>query len=159
MLGACGGGAKPTTAATPAAATPPAAAPTSRPVPAPASGSTAGMRSTKSGVYTEDQATEGGQVFDSRCSSCHTVESLFTPEFKGKYGGKPLLNLWKFITNEMPEDSPGSLSNAEYVLVHAYILSKAGAPAGTTPLVPDTVALNAIVFDTTGIPARRFFHR
>jgi len=171
ILGACGGGAaggaKPAAAATPTAA-PAVAAPHTAAAPtavaaaipaAPAAAGTVAMRSTRSGVYTAGQAANGGQVFDTRCSSCHTVESLISPDFKVKYGGKPLLALWKYVTDEMPQDNPGSLSDAEYVLVHAYILSRAGMPAGTTPLPADTDALKAIIFDTATSSAHRLHRR
>ncbi len=117
------------------------------------------MLSTKSGVYTTAQASSGKDTFDARCSSCHTVVSLVGPDFKSEYGGHPLLMLYKYISKQMPQDNPGSLSADEYVKVMAYILQTAKMPAGATALPADTLGLSAIRYDSSASPMPRLRRR
>ena len=45
--------------------------------------------------------------------------------------------LLQFVRENMPLTRPGSLDEQTYVALVAYLLSRSGAPAGETPLVPE----------------------
>src|SRR6266566_2809656 len=91
------------------------------------------MRSTLSGVFTAGQATRGEEIHAGMCRSCHTGATP-TPTFKEKWAGRPLSELFEYVSNEMPKNSPGSLNPQDYTLVLAYILHTIGMPAGKVEL-------------------------
>ena len=119
----------------PPAATPPAAAPASD------------MRSTQSGVYADEQAMQGKDVYAGQCVSCHSGDHI-GGKFRRQWAGKPLSNMYSLIVETMPQDNPGSLSREDYVRVIAYLLKANGMPAGETPLPTDSLALSKIRLDT-----------
>ena len=106
-----------------------------------------GVRSTKDRVYSTSQAAEGRDIYDGRCKSCHTAISHTGPPFRANWDKKPLSDLWDYILEKMPKDSPGSLETDEYAKVLAYILRMNGMPAGTEDLPADKKALKAIRID------------
>jgi len=105
------------------------------------------MRSTMAGVYTQDQAEQGREVFGGLCRSCHTSPA-HTPEFKASWTGRPLSGLFEFVRDEMPKDNPGTLTAREIVLAVAYTLNALGMPPGDTELPADPAALARIRIDT-----------
>lgn len=138
----CAGGAKaPGAVPAPAPSAPPAA---SAP---PASATASDMRSTVSGVYADEQATQGKEVYSTQCVSCHSGDHV-GGQFRRHWAGKPLSNLYGLIVETMPQDNPGSLSRDDYVRVIAYLLKANGMPAGETPLPTDSLALSKIRLDT-----------
>ena len=114
------------------------------------------MRSTLTGVFTVRQADRGQEVHAGMCRSCHTG-AMPTPTFKEKWAGRPLSDLFEYVSTEMPKNSPGSLNPEDYTLVLAYLLQMVGMPAGKDELPADTVALSRIRFDTvsTRKPGRK----
>jgi len=104
-------------------------------------------RSTRAGVFTAAQAQAGREVFVGSCTGCHTSASHTGPAFLTKWAGRPLAELFGFVSTRMPKANPGSLSEDEYVMVVAYVLKINGLPAGTKELSADPDALNAIRFD------------
>jgi len=104
-------------------------------------------RSTRTGVFTAEQAQAGREVFVGACTGCHTSASHTGAAFLTKWAGRPLSELYGFVSTRMPKANPGSLSEDEYVVVVAYVLKINGMPAGKTELSADPDALNAIRFD------------
>jgi len=98
------------------------------------SGSYAQQLTTKSGVFTEPQAAAGKIAYDAGCRTCHDMR--FYRDIWSSWQDKPLLDFWYFIVAEMPSDNPGSLFDAEYTDIVAYILSERGFPSGDTALDP-----------------------
>ena len=84
------------------------------------------------GVFTEAQATRGKAVYDANCGICHDMD--FYGDIWDYWEDKPLLDFWFTIVAEMPSENPGSLSDAEYTDIVAYILSDRGYPSGDTAL-------------------------
>ena len=82
------------------------------------------------GVYTADQATKGREVFNGMCLGCHTTASHQGTAFQLKWFGRPLFDLYDYLSQAMPKTAPGSLTEDEYVWVTAYILRLNGMPAG-----------------------------
>ena len=104
-------------------------------------------RSTRSGVYTSEQAAQGGEVYAMSCVSCHSAATHTGPAFAAKWRGQSLADLFGFIRESMPKNDPGTLSPREYLLAMVYVLQMNGMPAGTDPLPGDSLALNRIRID------------
>ncbi len=100
-----------------------------------------------SGVYSTAQALQGQGVFGARCERCHgndltggaTGTSLIGERFMQFWSEDNLDSLFKKISETMPRNAGGSLSDTEYVQVTAYILQKNGFPAGSTELKTETM--------------------
>lgn len=106
-------------------------------------------RSTMAGVYTADQATKGREVFNSNCLGCHTTASHQGTAFQIKWFGRPLFDLYDYVSQAMPKAAPGTLTEDEYVWVTAYILRLNGMPAGRIELNPEPAWLKAVRVDST----------
>jgi S-disulfanyl-L-cysteine oxidoreductase SoxD len=104
-------------------------------------------RSTRSGVYSPDQASRGAEIYALSCASCHTAATHTGPAFAAKWGGLTLAELYEFIRGAMPKNDPGSLSAREYLLAMTYLLQMNGMPAGANPLPSDSTALGRIRID------------
>lgn len=104
-------------------------------------------RSTRSGVYTSDQALQGGEVYAMSCVSCHSAVTHTGPAFAAKWSGQTLADLLGFIRESMPKNDPGTLSTREYLLAMVYVLQMNGMPAGSAPLPGDSLSLNRIRID------------
>lgn len=100
------------------------------------------MRSSNDRVFTAAQAERGRVLFADVCSACHP-----DPLWRPTWTGKPLGNLFTKIRKFMPDDNPGTLTDAEALSAIAYILQANGAPSGETPLTEDLDALNRIRVD------------
>jgi hypothetical protein len=103
-----------------------------------------------SGVYTPDQAVKGREVFNSNCLGCHTTATHQGPAFQNKWFGRPLFDLYDYVSQAMPKAAPGSLTEDEYVWVTAYILRLNGMPPGRTELSPEPAWLKSVRVDSNG---------
>ncbi len=110
------------------------------------------FRDASSGVYTEEQAAAGEEVFKSICSECHKPGMpIWGTEFQGRWmTGRSLWNLYEFISLSMPGERGGTLDEQQYLDVVTYLLKINGYPAGQTPL-PDTMLDIAPMFDIAPI--------
>jgi alcohol dehydrogenase (cytochrome c) len=93
------------------------------------------------GAYTSSQARFGETVYTQKCSVCHGANlqgesgpALTGPTFSQAYRAGTAAQLYDFISRQMPQDAPGTLSQQQYLAVTAYILSKSGLPAGDAPM-------------------------
>jgi alcohol dehydrogenase (cytochrome c) len=100
-----------------------------------------------SGGYTSAQASRGATVYAQSCMMCHgaTLQGGAGPPLTGKpfslaYAGGTAAPLYEFISQQMPQDKPGSLSQRQYLDVTAYILSRNGITSGDTPLRTGSLA-------------------
>jgi S-disulfanyl-L-cysteine oxidoreductase SoxD len=98
-------------------------------------------RSTLSGVFSDGQASRGGEKYTSVCVGCHTTADHTQPAFVREWVGRMVAELFQYIRETMPEDNPNSMSAQEYADVTAYILKLNRMPAGTTDLPSDTAQL------------------
>jgi mono/diheme cytochrome c family protein len=103
--------------------------------------------STVKGVYTEAQATRGRDTFAGLCQSCHSPATHSGPVFMGRWGNRPLWELFKYVSENMPQMDPGSLAPDEYAQVVAYLLKLNGMPPGSTELRADSTVLRTIQFE------------
>jgi hypothetical protein len=70
------------------------------------------------------------------------------PEFRKKWTGKPLSELFNLMRATMPKNDPGSLLDEDYGIILAYMLQMNKMPPGKTYLSTDTLELHKIKFDT-----------
>ena len=112
----------------------------------------AAMRPASSGVYTAEQAARGEEAYGANCMGCHNTSSHMGDVFTSGWSGRPLSELYGFISGTMPKTEPGSLSKEEYASIVAYILKLNGMPAGKQPLPSDTAALGRIRIDPKKSP-------
>lgn len=110
--------------------------------------------STHSGVFTEEQATRGAEVYEQNCAICHGADLAGTFEtpnlrgyFVGLWTGASLDLLYDYVSTAMPLYAPGALPPDTYADVVAYLLKANGAPASSRPLPNDPAALRAIIFN------------
>jgi S-disulfanyl-L-cysteine oxidoreductase SoxD len=105
-------------------------------------------RTTLAGVYSEQQAARGQDVYAGMCKSCHAAVTHTGVAFEKSWNGHSLSELFGFITTRMPKNEPGSLAPEEYVDVLAYLLKLNQMPAGAAELPPDTTVLGGIRIET-----------
>lgn len=111
-------------------------------------------KGSRSGVYSAAQADEGARVYAVQCAMCHGARlegTVETPGLVGKFvarwAGRPLVDMFDYLTRAMPQGSPGRLSPQDNARLVAFILRANGAPAGDAPLPADAASLGRITFD------------
>ena len=105
-------------------------------------------RSALIGVYTEEQAEAGAEVYANICSNCHNpTNPLSGDKFLSLWSGKPLWRLYEFISTRMPYGNGGMLAPEQYNAVVAYVLRENGYPAGDTPLPFEPLEIAYISLD------------
>lgn len=105
-------------------------------------------------VYSAGQAKRGEAAFGQNCASCHGIDltgaeggpALTGTEFSANWNGLTLNDLFKRVKSTMPQTAPGSLADKQYVDIIAFILFKAGFPAGESDLAGQEDALNQIIY-------------
>ena len=112
-------------------------------------------RAASSGVYTDDQAERGHELYSAACVGCHAAASHTGPVFANAWAGKLVSELFAFVSARMPKNDPGSLAPEEYANLVAYLLKMNGVPAGTTELPADSVALKSIRIDLASHSQKR----
>jgi alcohol dehydrogenase (cytochrome c) len=109
----------------------------------------AGQRPDPAGSFTSAQASAGRTAYDRSCAECHLADlggsrgpALAGPAFLSGWGDRSVQDLFAVIKGTMPPGAEGSLSDAQYAAIVAYILQVNGHAAGTEPVQPtSTLAL------------------
>jgi alcohol dehydrogenase (cytochrome c) len=105
------------------------------------------------GPFTRAQVDTGRQAFADNCASCHLADLAGTNDapalagsaFMGAWGKRTTAQLYSKIHTTMPLGRGGSLDEATYADLVAYILRANGATPGTTAFSPTTaVAIGSI---------------
>ena len=99
---------------------------------------------TLSRVYSAVQATQGREVFQTSCVSCHKSVELAGDKFWSGLIGKTVGDFFGYLRSSMPQDNPGGISDDDYASVTAYILQLNTMPAGERPLPGDSATLAKI---------------
>ena len=117
-------------------------------------GELAGLAQTTSwsGVYTEAQAYRGEKVADTTCIGCHgsgldggdSGPKLVGEVFLANWSTQPVSELFDWIREAMPPETPGTLSKEDAAAVVAYILKQNKMPAGKEPLPNESEELRRI---------------
>jgi mono/diheme cytochrome c family protein len=97
------------------------------------------------GVYTESQAARGVTAYGQSCSGCHALASagkapLVGEPFWKSFAQKTVGDLLEFVSANMPNGSPRSLSESTYGDIVALMLKSNGFPAGNSELRRDNIA-------------------
>lgn len=105
------------------------------------------------GVYSSAQAKHGEALYAKACASCHKnleghgqTPSLAGSEFRDRWDGQTLGDLFEKIQATMPADHPGSLSREDNAAILAFILRSNEIPAGGKDLRTDSEWLAKIRF-------------
>ena len=104
------------------------------------------------GIYTEAQAERGAEDYSARCASCHSIDlrgnsnspSLIGLSFMFIWEGRSLGELFTKMSEGMPTEDPGSLTQQSYAAILAYILKSNEFPSGNTDLASNAEALAGI---------------
>jgi alcohol dehydrogenase (cytochrome c) len=94
------------------------------------------------GPYTATQSANGRAIYQANCASCHgadlsglnSASALAGGLFMSSWGDRTTGDLIAFLEGAMPPGNPGSLGQAAYVDVTAFILDFNGARPGRQPL-------------------------
>ena len=97
----------------------------------------AGLPTTRDGVFTAEQVARGKAVYEKSCANCHPAE--FYRDRLPLWQDMPVGVVFESISTSMPQDNPGSLLTSEYLDVLAYIFSITGSPAGSKELTTETM--------------------
>jgi len=100
--------------------------------------STAGL---KPATYANEQAVRGQEIYQATCARCHPPGHLDGEAFEVGWNERRVFDLYSLLTNTMPQDKPGSLSDEQYIDVIAYLLQRNHVPASSVALRADTAAL------------------
>jgi len=97
------------------------------------------------GVYTQGQADRGTKAFGQSCSGCHTLTAegkspLVGDSFWKSFAQKTVGDVLAYVSANMPNGNPGSLSESTYSDIVAVMLKSNGFPAGATELQRDAIA-------------------
>jgi mono/diheme cytochrome c family protein len=111
-------------------------------------------KTTLDGIYTEAQAARGQKIYAETCSSCHgddlsgsgQAPALTGNDFNMDWINLAMSDLFDRTSGTMPADKPGTLKPEQAADAIAYLLQKAGFPAGQSELPADTAALKDIKF-------------
>ena len=91
--------------------------------------------SVQSGVYSQEQAERGEQLFGEACMVCHQAEEFAAGGYMDGWSGMNVNDMVEFIRSTMPEDNPGRLKRQEYIDIVAFLFQQNGLPAGETEMV------------------------
>jgi mono/diheme cytochrome c family protein len=108
------------------------------------------------GVYTEEQATRGQQLYKDHCGYCHRDDltgggseagapALKGPIFTIRWRDQPLADMFVTIGTTMPQNKPDSLTPQTVIDIVSFLLKANEMPAGRTELPPDLEPLKQIV--------------
>ena len=107
------------------------------------------------GIYTQEQAAQGGKFYTAACSRCHGERlegdldqgfpALATPGFMVEWDGQTMADLVRHIHTGL-SDKPGDMDAPTAVVLAAFILNQNGVPSGKTPLSTDAREQAKILF-------------
>jgi cytochrome c len=107
------------------------------------------------GLFTDDQAMQGRQIYFQQCATCHgeNLQGKVGPALSGRQFHQMVAaqnmngnSLFQFVVRQMPQSKPGSLSEGMYVDIFAYILQQNGFASGTHKLTAQPSDLEKINF-------------
>ncbi len=119
------------------------------------------QQSASAASFTADQATAGRVVYDANCASCHMpalngrgeAPQLAGSQFMATWGNRSVHDLLAFTEAAMPPLNAGSISEADYLNVTAFILQANGAAAGNQALtVASAFVLRSIATGNVTLP-------
>ena len=116
------------------------------------------------GVYTEEQAARGRELFASTCSTCHKEDlsgergpNLAAEGFFNRFESDHLGRIYNSILTRMPADNRGTLRPDQAADLVAFLLSFNKLPSGAQPLAAsaDTLATIRVTRNKDGVGRRQ----
>ena len=112
-------------------------------------------RSVWDGVYTEEQAKRGGELYAKQCAGCHGTALTGGEEappltgggFVANWNGLTLGDLFERTRTTMPQNDPSRVTRQQHADILAYVLSVNKFPAGKTEIEPKTEVLRGVKFE------------
>src|SRR5687767_5565328 len=103
------------------------------------------------GVYTDEQAARGRELYASTCATCHKEDlsgergpNLSAEGFANRFDSDHLGRIFNSILTRMPADNRGSLRPDQAADLVAFLLQFNKFPSGAQPLPASVDALTAI---------------
>jgi alcohol dehydrogenase (cytochrome c) len=121
-----------------------------------------GQQAPLTGPFTAEQAASGRAAYQVNCASCHRADlrgsgeasPLVGGNFMTAWGDKSARELYERVHGSMPPNAPGTLGDATYLSIVAYILQANGAPAGPQALTATaTQRIGAVATGQAAAPA------
>lgn len=114
-------------------------------------------RSVWDGVYTEEQAKRGLELYAQECSTCHAADltgngeaaALTGPGFLANWSGLTVGDLSERVRISMPPNKKGKLNRQQIVDILSYIIKYNNFPVGKTELDPRLEVLKQIQIEAT----------
>lgn len=91
------------------------------------------------GVFSAEQAARGQAQYEKSCRSCHREGPRKDEAFMRDWQGTGLDGLFEQIKKTMPASAPGSLSDATYFDIVAYVLQVNTFPSGPAELTAEAI--------------------
>ncbi len=106
------------------------------------------------GVYTQEQAKRGDELYFQYCAGCHapdltggeTAPALTGGEFAANWNELTVGDIFERIRISMPQGNPNALTRAQKADVLAFILFKGNYPPGQDDLPQQPEVLKTIAF-------------
>lgn len=113
---------------------------------------------TTSPQYTVEQAAAGKTAYELHCTVCHGEglaggefgPALQGPQFRIRWGGRTVDELYLKTATTMPVAAPRSLDNSTYTDLLAYILQQNNVTPGVKALPEDPSAMTAMILPAAG---------
>jgi mono/diheme cytochrome c family protein len=117
-----------------------------------ADSSVPGSKTIWDGVFTEQQAQRGQQVYQRACAACHldtlqgdTVSPpLIGSGFIARFTGQSAHEMVQNLRGSMPQNAPDSLGDRAYIDLVSYLLKQNGSKTGALELPLDVAELEKI---------------
>lgn len=102
--------------------------------------------------FSQAQVTEGESAYQESCAGCHGADlqgSFEAPQLAGSnfqnyWGGRPVLEIFDYVSTAMPLGDPGGLSEDTYAAILAYVFAENGFESTGDPLSTDTSTLEGL---------------
>jgi alcohol dehydrogenase (cytochrome c) len=113
-------------------------------------------------TFTAEQAAGGRVAYQTSCEGCHRPDlsgsgeapALAGPNFMNAWRDRTASDLFAQIQSSMPPGGEGTLSDATYLSIVAYILQTNGAAAGSQPLTANAaVRIGSVATGQAAVPA------
>jgi len=105
-----------------------------------------------SASFTAAQVERGRGEFRGICADCHSASEFRGRTFLYEWRRQTAWDFFRELTETMPDDAPGSLTDQQYVDVTAYVLEMNGYAAGESELAATQAVLDQFVMDGASTP-------
>lgn len=96
------------------------------------------------GFFSAKQADRGRESYEDRCSECHFLNDFRGTDFEWNWRRQTAWNLYREVSETMPEDRPGELSPETVADIIAYILRLNDYQVGSVDLSTRQTVLEQI---------------